>query len=66
MLGVVPRLIYDTTLSPGCTWDIFARTSNATLLFHVAVTVKLESCTCSQAQVLQQNRWDNVAEYSLN
>ena len=25
-----------------------------------------ECCTCSQSQVLQQSRCDNVAEYSLN
>ena len=30
----------------------------------VARIVKPECCTCSQGQVLQQNRWDNVAEYS--
>ena len=28
--------------------------------------VKLGCCMCNDWQVLQQNRWDNVAEYSSN
>ena len=32
----------------------------------VAGIVEPECCTCSQEQVLQQNRWVNVAEYSSN
>ena len=39
---------------------------NTTLLSEAAGTVKPECCTCSQGHVLQQNRWDNVAEYSSN
>ena len=41
----------------------FARTGNTTLLSDVEEIVKPECCTCSQAQVLQKNCWDNVAEY---
>ena len=47
-------------------WDIFTRTGNVTLLSDIAVIVKQECCRCSQGMVLQQNRWNNVAEYSLN
>ena len=46
--------------------EIFTLTGNTTLLSDVAGIVKPECCTCSQGQVLQQNRWDSVAEYSPN
>ena len=37
-----------------------------TLLSDVAGIVKPECCKCSQEQALQQNPWDDVAEYSSN
>ena len=53
-------------LKPALYVGHFTRTGNRTLLFDVAGIVKPECCTCSQGQVLQQNHWDNVAEYSFN
>ena len=44
--------------------DIFIRTANQTLTFHVEAIVKPKQCTCNEGQVLQQNRYDNVADYS--
>ena len=42
---------------------IFARTGGTTLSSDVAGIAKPERYKCSQGQVLQQSRWDNVAEY---
>ena len=56
----------SSSLSPGYTCYICTRTDNPALLLHVAVTVKPERCTCRQGQDLQQNHWDNVAEYLSN
>ena len=51
-------------LSRSYMWNILTRSSNTKLPSDVAGIVKPESCTCSQGQVLQQNCWNNVAEYS--
>ena len=47
-------------LSRGYKCDSFTCTDNKTLPFDVAVTVKPDSCKCSQTQIPQQNRWNNV------
>ena len=47
-------------------FDICTRPGNTTIIFDVAAIVKPKCYTCSQGQVLQQNRLDNVAEYSSN
>ena len=47
-----------------CTWDMFTFLNRKSLLSDVPWTVKPEFCMCSEGLVLQQNRWDNVAEYS--
>ena len=60
------RKLWDNLWSRGYTSDIFTRTGNTTLLCDVAGAVKLGCCTCDEGQLLQQNCWDNVAEYLSN
>ena len=51
--------------SAGYMCDMFTRTDNTALVFHVAATVKSERYMCSQGRVLQKNCWANVALIEL-